>query len=286
MSRYAPRGGYPFLRTHRRSIALSPPFGRHRIGVSAVLSSCRITFISFAVPAFGPRMTSTSGCLFSNHRFPARFRYPFEKESRDGTREGAALSAPMAARTEARPPLSALDARITSSKCNAGTPRFGQATIMPGNGNTRGTIRCERVSSLRRMTGRIKERSMSWNGTINGMVLQRDGAALSEPDARNPISTHGRARLCPRRWRLFVAESPKKSSEITAFLGMSRVYGNLARCLRALLDDKLIELTIPEKPKSRLQKYRLTRKGREIAKRLASLRGAHGGAPSHAHQCR
>ena len=68
---------------------------------------------------------------------------------------------------------------------------------------------------------------------------------------------------------VFVAESPRKSSEITEFLGMSRVYGNIARCLNALLDDKLIELTIPEKPRSRLQKYRITRKGRQVAKLLA-----------------
>ena len=34
-------------------------------------------------------------------------------------------------------------------------------------------------------------------------------------------------------------------------------------------DDKLIELTIPEKPRSRLQRYRVTRKGRQVAKLLA-----------------
>ena len=68
---------------------------------------------------------------------------------------------------------------------------------------------------------------------------------------------------------IFVAASPRKSSEITEFLGMSRVYGNIARCLNALLDDKLIELTIPEKPRSRLQRYRVTRKGRQVAKLIA-----------------
>ena len=76
---------------------------------------------------------------------------------------------------------------------------------------------------------------------------------------------------------VFVAESPRKSSEITEFLGMSRVYGNIARCLNALLDDKLIELTIPEKPRSRLQRYRVTRKGRQVAKLIAAN---HAPAPS------
>ncbi len=73
---------------------------------------------------------------------------------------------------------------------------------------------------------------------------------------------------------IFVAASPRKSSEITEFLGMSRVYGNIARCLNALLDDKLIELTIPEKPRSRLQKYRITKKGRQVAKLLTENHAA------------
>ncbi len=51
---------------------------------------------------------------------------------------------------------------------------------------------------------------------------------------------------------------------------MSRVYGNITRCLNALLDDKLIELTIPERPRSRLQKYRVTRKGWQVAKLIAA----------------
>ena len=119
--------------------------------------------------------------------------------------------------------------------------------------------------------------------------VESSGARGVESDAKSPIKSRvcgGSSRLHPHplEWvksvgevglplheqrLVFVAESPRKSSEITEFLGMSRVYGNIARCLNALLDDKLIELTIPEKPRSRLQRYRVTRKGRQVAKLIA-----------------
>ena len=46
-------------------------------------------------------------------------------------------------------------------------------------------------------------------------------------------------------------------------LGQKRVSGQLKIVLKKLLSDSLIEFTIPDKPNSRLQKYRLTEKGVE-----------------------
>ena len=44
-------------------------------------------------------------------------------------------------------------------------------------------------------------------------------------------------------------------------LGQKRVSGQLKIVLKKLLSDSLVEFTIPDKPNSRLQKYRLTKKG-------------------------
>ena len=104
----------------------------------------------------------------------------------------------------------------------------------------------------------------------------RGGTSRLHPTPIRGVKSMGEVGLpLHERILLFIAESPRKSSEITDFLGVSRVYGNLARRLNTLLDDKLIALTIPGKPRSRLQKYRITAKGEQLARRIRA--GAVGG---------
>ena len=51
-------------------------------------------------------------------------------------------------------------------------------------------------------------------------------------------------------------------SIISKRLGQKRVSGQLKVVLKSLLSNSLIEFTLPDKPNSRLQKYRITRTGR------------------------
>lgn len=51
-------------------------------------------------------------------------------------------------------------------------------------------------------------------------------------------------------------------SEISSALGQKEISGHLNQVIRVLLNDQTLEYTIPDKPKSRLQQYRLTEKGR------------------------
>ena len=50
-------------------------------------------------------------------------------------------------------------------------------------------------------------------------------------------------------------------ADLSRNLGQKEVSGQLNKVVRSLLADGLIEYTVPDKPQSRLQKYRLTTKG-------------------------
>lgn len=59
-----------------------------------------------------------------------------------------------------------------------------------------------------------------------------------------------------------LADGPLSKAELSAKLGQKAISGRLNEIVRKLLAAERIEYTIPEKPGSRLQKYRLTVRGR------------------------
>jgi len=59
------------------------------------------------------------------------------------------------------------------------------------------------------------------------------------------------------------AEKPMSSAEIVAALGHRQLSGNLRKALPRLRQAGLLTFTVPDHPKSRLQKYQLTDKGRQ-----------------------
>ncbi|MBU0995718.1 MAG: putative DNA binding domain-containing protein [Proteobacteria bacterium] len=56
--------------------------------------------------------------------------------------------------------------------------------------------------------------------------------------------------------------------ELVNKLGLKSKTGALKRSLQQLLEDGLLEYTIPDKPTSRLQKYRLTKKGNKVLEKI------------------
>jgi predicted HTH transcriptional regulator len=57
-------------------------------------------------------------------------------------------------------------------------------------------------------------------------------------------------------------QKPRTAQELLLAAGYAKRTGNFKRSMDRLLSTGFLEMTIPEKPKSRLQKYRITAKGR------------------------
>jgi hypothetical protein len=61
-----------------------------------------------------------------------------------------------------------------------------------------------------------------------------------------------------------LAAEPLSKAEIASAIGKKKVDGQLNDSVRTLLGEGLVEYTLPDKPQSRLQRYRLTEKGRQM----------------------
>lgn len=61
-----------------------------------------------------------------------------------------------------------------------------------------------------------------------------------------------------------LSENCSSKSKLASALARKSVSGDIKRLLKEMLEQNLVEMTIPDKPNSRLQKYRLTESGKAI----------------------
>ena len=64
-----------------------------------------------------------------------------------------------------------------------------------------------------------------------------------------------------------LTEGPRSAAELAEVLQLGTKTGAFKRSMKNLLEQECIAYTIPDKPSSRLQKYRLTDKGRTWLKK-------------------
>ena len=101
-----------------------------------------------------------------------------------------------------------------------------------------------------------------WRKTVERDVAQSNGpvahqVAYDVAYQNVPSNTAGRIFL-------ILKNGPLGRPNIAKAIGVTRMARSLKMALDTLMVDGLIEYTIPDKPRSRLQKYRLTEKGRQM----------------------
>ena len=84
----------------------------------------------------------------------------------------------------------------------------------------------------------------------------------ARPDSRPDSRPESRPESMEVRVLRLLAKNPLGKKSVSVGLGHKDVSGQLNKTVRALLADQSIEYTMPNKPNSRLQQYRLTDKGR------------------------
>ena len=84
--------------------------------------------------------------------------------------------------------------------------------------------------------------------------------AAAQPESR-PESQPESLEL---RLLAMLADEPLSKAQLSSRLGHKEISGQLNKVMRLLLAEDNIEYTLPDKPSSRLQKYRLTGKGRAV----------------------
>jgi ATP-dependent DNA helicase RecG len=91
---------------------------------------------------------------------------------------------------------------------------------------------------------------------VSGNLSQTHGA-------RSEAQSRAQSRAQSQQIIAALEHKPLSMNELIVALGLKSKTGSLKRAVKELLDAKLVEYTIPEKPSSRLQQYRLTEKGQK-----------------------
>ena len=66
------------------------------------------------------------------------------------------------------------------------------------------------------------------------------------------------------------AAQPRSKQELLDVLGLRNAYLNYKRHIVPLLDQGLLAMTLPDKPTSRLQRYRTTAQGQALLAQIAA----------------
>lgn len=97
---------------------------------------------------------------------------------------------------------------------------------------------------------------------ITGAAVVTFRVSVAGAESRAQSGAESKAESLDERVLAALRAGEQSKSGLATKLGLSSVTGQLNRAVAALLERGLVEQTIPDKPNSRLQRYRLTERGR------------------------
>ena len=106
-------------------------------------------------------------------------------------------------------------------------------------------------------------------------LVEGASQGLVKGASRHPVGTQSRHPVCCgaegsiQERVIALCDVPRSTKELLDKVGRRDRTKFKRFVLRVLVEDGILEWTIPDKPNSRLQKYRLTAKGRTLAASLA-----------------
>ena len=136
---------------------------------------------------------------------------------------------------------------------------FAEKQSTPNSRPYKSTVQVDRASRPRKSAPQVNPTSQP------PTVDPQQSAPNSRPPTVNPQqSTPGSRRRIDRGMRriLLALDVERGSSDLLIVLGLRNRTDMYKRFLLPAMQQGLIEYTIPSKPNSRLQKYRITAKGR------------------------
>lgn len=102
-------------------------------------------------------------------------------------------------------------------------------------------------------------------------AVEKPGAARGKQDKAHDeahVEAHDEAHVAltevEQQMLKACRQSPRSTSELLEILGYKSRTGNFKKALSHLLEDEFLEKTLPDKPRSKNQKYRITSLGKKI----------------------
>jgi ATP-dependent DNA helicase RecG len=92
-------------------------------------------------------------------------------------------------------------------------------------------------------------------------AIEQTTQTVSKAQSNGPVSEQVSEQVLKM---LDYCRTPHTKQEILSYLGLALVYLNYKRHISTIVNKGYLEQTIPDKPNSRLKKYRLTEKGRKL----------------------